>query len=324
MKNNSLLFILCTSLLLSTHLAAKTFKCWTNEEGIRECGNSLPPQYVNQRIEFFNEKSGTMSTFIPAAKTQQQIFSEKAQEKILKRQQKEQAKQKAYDDVLLKTYLTVDDLLLSLHWKITTLNSNINVTKGSIRTENVNFMLATQKAAKIERAGKKLSEDIKQELQSSRNLIKNYKLRIKMLEQDKTDIHQKFSHDVDRFTIATINGLTLTLRNDEKAQELEMIQLTCTEKKRCDKMWQAAKTFVAENSSLDIIFDTAQVRTTVSPAKVDDMAFTVSRATSTYDNVKSEKITLKIRCQPSRAGKKLCNSPKMINTLQQFKKDVQK
>jgi len=130
MKNIFLLLLV----LFSLPLQAKTFKCWTNSDGFRECGNSLPPQYANQRVEFLNEKSGKVSKVTEAAKTEQQITAEKKQAKLKKKLEQEQAKQDAYDNVLLKTYLSIDDLLLSLHWKITTLNSRINVTKATIRT----------------------------------------------------------------------------------------------------------------------------------------------------------------------------------------------
>ncbi|MFK5892662.1 MAG: hypothetical protein QM504_05530 [Pseudomonadota bacterium] len=318
MKNSFLLLLI----LFTLPLPAKTFKCWTNSDGIRECGNSLPPEYVKQRVEFLNEKSGRVSDITEAAKTKQQIFAEKVHLKQQQQQEKERAKQNAYDNVLLKTYLSIDDLLLSLHWKITTLNSRINVTQGTIRAENEKFLQAARQAAQMERTGKKLSDEIKTELKNSRNHVKKLTQRIIMLEKDKKDIHTKFSHDVDRFTIATINGLTLTLKDDEKAQKLNMIQIKCIEKNRCDQMWSVAKAFINQQSNLDIVFDTTQVHTTTSPKRDNDMAYTVSRASSTYNNKKSEKITLKIRCQPSRTGEELCKSSKMIGQLHHFKKKI--
>jgi hypothetical protein len=323
MKNTLLLLLLLLLPLQLLPLQAKTFKCWTNSDGIRECGNSLPPEYVKQRIEFLNNKSGRVSEVTDAAKTEQQIFAEKAQKKLQQQQEKERAKQNAYDNVLLKTYLSIDDLLLSLHWKITTLDSRINVTKGSISAENKKFLHFTRQAAQMERAGKKLSNEIKNQLKNSRNHVKKLEQRIIMLEKDKKDIHTKFSHDVDRFTIATINGLTLTLKDDEKAQNLNMIQAKCTKRETCDQMWSAAKAFSNEYSTLDVVFDTAQVHTTASPQKENDMAYTVSRASSTYNNIKSEKITLKIRCHPSRTGEELCKSSKMTDRLQAFKTKIQ-
>jgi len=309
--------------VLSLNLSAKSFKCWTNDEGFRECGNSLPPKYVNQRIDFFNEKSGKVNKFTPAAKSQAQIIAEKEQLKIQKTIEREQAKQKAYDDVLLKTYLSVDDLLLSLRWKVTTLNSSIKVTKGSIQAEQGKFLDTTQKAARVERSGREISKDLSDKLKKSRSRIKNHKLHIKRLEKDITDIHEKFSHDIDRFSIATAQGLTLTLSNDEKAKALNMVQISCNKTLQCDDLWNKAKEFVIENSDLDIVFDTEQVRTTDSPRKADDIALIVVRSSSIYDNIKSEKITLKIRCQPSRSGEQLCKSEKVANFLTTFKKQVQ-
>jgi len=316
---NILLFLL---VLFSLTLQAKSFKCWTNTDGVKECGNSLPPQYVKQRVEFLSEKSGKISKVTEAAKTKEQILSEKKQAKLKRKLEREQAKQNAYDNVLLKTYLSIDDLLLSLHWKITTLNSRINVTKATIGAENTKFLQYTSQAAQMERMGKPVSKEVSSELQNIRSQIKKLEQRIIMLTKDKSDIHTKFSHDVDRFTIATVNGLILTLSDDEKAQKLNMIQIMCKGKSNCDKKWLEAKNFVRKHSNLDIIFDTEQVSTTVSPKKADDLAYTVSRSSSTYNNAKTEKITIKVRCQPSRAGEELCKSAKVTNQLQLFKKNI--
>jgi len=277
---------------------------------------------VKQRVEFLNEKSGKVSKVTEAAKTEQQISAEKAQLKKQKQLERERAKQNSYDDVLLKTYLSIDDLLLSLHWKITTLNSRIKVTKGVISAENNKFLRYTSEAAQMERTGNEVSKEVKNELQNTRNHIKKLEQRIILLTKDKSDIHTKFSHDVDRFTLATGNGLILTLNDDEKARGLNMIQVKCADKISCEKKWQAAKIFINKKSDLDIIFDTKQVNTTVSPKTASDLAYTVSRSQSTYNDSKTEKITLKIRCQPSRVGEELCKSPKVSKQLEEFKQTL--
>jgi hypothetical protein len=316
MMKKSIFFVL---VFFSLSLQAKSFKCWTNSDGIRECGNSFPPQYVKQRVEYFNEKSGRVNNVTNAAKTSAQMLAEQKQAEEQNNKEREQRKQKYYDDVLLKTYLSIDDLLLSLHWKMTTLNSRINVTEGELDAANKKFLTYNRQAAQIERSGKKIYKNLAEDIQHNRKQINKFNQRIIQLEQDKTDIHAKFSHDIDRFVIARINGLTLTLKDDHKARPLDVIQFNCLDISKCDDLWQSAKGFIAEHSDLKIIFDTDFVYTTISPQKARQLAYSISKIDSQFDNTKSIKITLKIRCQPSREGEKLCKSQLVTDLLSDFK-----
>ena len=90
------------------NLSAVTFKCWTNDEGIRECGNSIPPKYVKQRIEFHRAKSGTLSNVKEASKTEEKVLAEEKAKKQQAIEQAEIKKQQAYEDVLLKRSLKGD------------------------------------------------------------------------------------------------------------------------------------------------------------------------------------------------------------------------
>jgi len=322
MKNHLYLFI-AFSLLALSPIHAASFKCWTNDEGIKECGNAIPPKYINQKIHYHNTKSGKIHKVKEAAKTGDELVKEKQRQKEEEKRLREIRKQEAYDDVLLKTYLTVDDLLLSLHWKITTLDSRIKVAENSIQSQQSLFANYTRKAANIERSGKALPKALKEQISANRNKVKMLQDRIKSLEKDKKDIHTKFSHDTDRFTTRKVKNLTLTLANPEKARQLNSIQVTCPSAKNCDKLWQKAINFTKENSDLPVIFHTGNVYTTISPKTETDIAIIVSRVENQVDTkIKGEKITMQARCYPSRKGETLCKSDIVTNLLESFPKQL--
>jgi len=299
-----------------------SFKCWTNDEGIRECGNAIPPKYIKQKIEYLDPKSGKLQKVKSAAKTGDELAAEKKRKKEEQKRLKEIRKQDAYDDVLLKTYLTVDDLLLSLHWKITTLDSRIKVAENSIQSQQSLFASYTKKAANIERSGKPLPKALKEQIAANRNKVKMLKERIKSLENDKKEIHKKFSHDTDRFTVRKVRNLTMTLANQEKARKLNSIQVTCNNQKECNQMWQKAINFSRKKTDLPVIFHTKNVHTTISPKKESDIAIIISRVENQANNAKGEKITFQARCYPSRKGETLCNSKIITNLLESFPKQV--
>ena len=44
--NLIIFFILC-EMILANHVSAR-MKCWENSEGIKECGDKIPPEYIQK------------------------------------------------------------------------------------------------------------------------------------------------------------------------------------------------------------------------------------------------------------------------------------
>ena len=318
MKNKLVFFVFGVILLLAG-AAGAAFKCWTNKDGVRECGNSLPPEYVKQRVEYLSEKSGRVRKVKEAAKTAEQIAAEERQRRLERQKQKALAKQTAYDNVLLKTYLTIDDLLLSLHWKITTLDSRIQITKGRIDAERKKFINASRRAARFERQGKKIPQSITDSMKENSKTITHLKNKIKLLQEDKKAIYKKFEHDSVRFMAGTINFHAKKLKRDESAREMNMIQIRCVNKQDCDQKWRKAKQFIDQHSKLKIVFENDQIKTTTSAKKPEQLAYVVVRVNNKYKTPNQETITLQIRCQQSTEGDTFCKGDTVSQQLAQFK-----
>lgn len=79
--------ILC---LMAQPLYAK-IQCWTNDEGVFECGNSIPQQYSQQGFTEY-DKTGSKSKEVKAAPMPEEIAERKRQERD-KRQREKQIKE---------------------------------------------------------------------------------------------------------------------------------------------------------------------------------------------------------------------------------------
>ena len=66
--------LLIAILLLSANplSLSAAIKCWTNNDDVRECGHSVPPEYSQKRIEILNER-GIVVSVKEAAKTKEQL-----------------------------------------------------------------------------------------------------------------------------------------------------------------------------------------------------------------------------------------------------------
>ncbi|MBF0265267.1 MAG: hypothetical protein HQL46_08340 [Gammaproteobacteria bacterium] len=312
-----ILSILITILPMTVN--AVSFKCWTNTDGIKECGNSLPPQYANQRIQYHNSKSGNINEVKEAAKTKEQILKEKEQERQNLLKERQIAKQNAYDNVLLKTYLTIDDILLSLDWKVTTLNSQIKIAQGSIKGLEQKFIDTSAKAAQNERSGGKIPKQVKSELDSIRHKTSLQKQHIKKLMNDKKNIHEKFKHDSERFIVSTINGISPTLDEYGNPKAKFISQIKCQNEKQCEQIWQRAKQYVRNNSKLPVIFDTDMIYVNQSPENPAEFALTISKVEPSYKTKAHQLITLQLRCHPSPEGEENCEKNNVKQILVAFK-----
>ena len=101
-----------------------------------------------------------------------------------------------------------------------------------------------------------------------------------------------------------------------------MVQISCNNQEKCDKRWLSAKEFINKHSKLKIIFDTDSVYTTVSPQQSKVLAYTVSKTHTEFNKMRTERVSLKIRCEPSRIGEKLCKSQLVTDQLKTFKEIV--
>lgn len=110
--------------------ASAAIKCWKNAEGVRECGNAIPPEYSQKRTETLNQKGQTVEVE-SRAKTKEELDAEAdakriAEEKaeIEKQMAEEQAKK---DKVLLSTYTKLSEIEASRDRNLEAIDGAINV-----------------------------------------------------------------------------------------------------------------------------------------------------------------------------------------------------
>ena len=70
MQNKSLLpfCLIMISLLGVSQMAQARIKCWTNKDGVRECGESVPPEYAQKSHQELSDQ-GTVIEEQARAKT---------------------------------------------------------------------------------------------------------------------------------------------------------------------------------------------------------------------------------------------------------------
>ncbi len=184
--------------LLLPQISQARFKCWKNNEGVRECGETVPPEYAQQGHEEIN-KSGITVDKKDRAKTEEELTEQKRLMAEEEAQEKKQKKKDKQDRILLETFSSVDDIEMTRNGKIAAIENNINLTNrrtGKIQ-EDLDKRIAV--AAEQERSGKEPPAELLKDIESLQRQIKNNEQFIaeKRLEQEA--LREDYAKDITRF-----------------------------------------------------------------------------------------------------------------------------
>ncbi|MCU7834636.1 MAG: hypothetical protein KZQ83_05200 [gamma proteobacterium symbiont of Taylorina sp.] len=293
-------------------------KCWINAEGLTECGNRVPREFYNQRVRFIDSR-GITREIKEKSKTREEILAEQKtiqeEEDRLIRENGRLRKIKENDDILLKTYLTVDDLLGSMNSKLDITNSRINILQLSLPLKKQKFDGLVRNAANAERSGKKISEHLISKLNALRAEIKNTKAQLIIEETKKKNIKQIYRNDVERFVFLNAQKLNKKLKTKQQNKKLHAAKFQCRNKVQCNDNWKLANVFFKEFSSTDVIYETALFSVSDTPENFQDIAMSLSLLDKEGD---AKILLLQIRCLREAKGKAFCKKDKVTNLLSDF------
>lgn len=196
----SAVLLLCLVLggFASQTVAAGKFQCWTNSDGVHECGHSVPPEYSQQRVETLNDR-GMVVEVKEAAKTGEQLEQEKREEELRKEQERLEAEQRRKDKVLLRSFTTERDLKIFYEDKTTAIENRIELTRTTTTPLNKKLEQLQKRAADVERSGKPVPEDLTKNMESVKRQIKHNNQFITGKQQEIAELKKKYEADLKRF-----------------------------------------------------------------------------------------------------------------------------
>lgn len=188
---------------LALPLAAEAgIKCWTNKDGVRECGNAVPPEYAQgEHVE--KSKGGVVVKKQGRSRTQEEIAAERerrAAEAKAKAEAQAAAAQRAKSDrVLLDTFSSEDDLILARDGQLTNVEAQVKITESHVVKLNKQLDQMIVQAADIEKRGRKVPENLAQNIESVREQIEDQHAFIADKRREQDAIRAKFDADIARF-----------------------------------------------------------------------------------------------------------------------------
>lgn len=193
--------MLVTMLIPFTPALAE-IKCWHNKDNVRECGQAVPPEYSQKRIEVINSKGITVKVY-PAKEELDEI---RRQKKLQEAEERKKAAKRRQDLILLQTYTTENDLLLAKQQNLRAIDAIIELTDGNTNVLKDDLKELEKNAADFERSGEKPPAQLITDMDNLKRQIKDNQEFIEKKKLAKQQTSDKFDADLRRFR--ELKGIT--------------------------------------------------------------------------------------------------------------------
>ncbi|MFT5349707.1 MAG: hypothetical protein ACI909_000425 [Planctomycetota bacterium] len=185
-------------LLMLSSPAHARFKCWTNNEGIRECGETVPPEYAQKGHQELSEQ-GMVLEKKDRAKTEEELAEDARQAEIAVAQKKIQDEQMLQDKILLDTFVSIADIEAGRDDKLTVIESDITLTNKRNEKTQEDLDKRIEAAAKAELGGNAPNEALLKDIDLLRTRIENNNAFIENKSKEHDAVKAAADEDIVRF-----------------------------------------------------------------------------------------------------------------------------
>ncbi|GMQ76143.1 MAG: hypothetical protein BMS9Abin01_1409 [Gammaproteobacteria bacterium] len=182
--------------------ASAGIKCWTNDDGVRECGDAIPPEYAQKAYREINEGGITVST-TERARTKEELRIERQENARLAAIRAEEARKirerRTKDRVLLSTFTTEKELAVAHEGQVAAIELRIEHTERILGQLERSLEQLRSQAATLERRGKPITPELERKIAiAERRMQNNYSL-IEQRRMQKAELVTQFAKDRDRY-----------------------------------------------------------------------------------------------------------------------------
>jgi hypothetical protein len=193
----------CLSLLLPQPAPADSrMKCWTNSDGIRECGDVIPPEYTQQSHETLNSQGITVEQ-VRASRTRAEIEAEQAEKharETAERARKAKAERAAERDrILFSTYNSIADLEIARESQLEHIDTQISSTEKRIEKLEQAMAERVRRAAQMERQGRVPPDSLTSDIAGLRGQIDESRQFITDRREERSAVDAQFGADIERY-----------------------------------------------------------------------------------------------------------------------------
>jgi hypothetical protein len=188
----------CLLTIFASMNASAAIKCWTNNEGVRECGNRVPPEYSQQGHQEIS-KSGMVVDEQSRVKTREELAEDAQQRELLAEEQLVIAEKKRADNILLATYTNVIEIERARDERLKAIDASITLANKQSETIHLDLDKRIQAAAAAERSGKAPNDALLADIEELQRQVTNKKEYISAREKEKEVTDAEYAANIQRF-----------------------------------------------------------------------------------------------------------------------------
>ena len=185
------------TLLYGAMASAGMYK-WVDDNGEVQYGDRIPPEYADTERKKINERGRTIEVY-EAAKTPEEIAEARRLKAVRLEQEKLAAAEARKDHILMATYSSEDDMLITRDGKLSSLEGLIQLTYRRNESMNKRIKQLTEDAADYERSGKMVPDILTRQIENIRTQTSENKIFILVKEQEQDELNRQFEQDIARF-----------------------------------------------------------------------------------------------------------------------------
>lgn len=293
---------------------------WTDEDGSVHYSDKIPPAKVDRGHTKFTD-TGVAVEDVPAVKTPEERRREEALERLRRQQQRLIEQQTVADNRLLRTYRSVDDLVMARNGQLAGIDAVIGVARNHIRRQQDWLMDLYAQAADLERAGTPVPGHLRSSIANAEESIRDAYARILKRERQKQEIRESFARDLKRYR--KLVGLPKGGAADqgkETADAAAMAELknlvACADRRECQALWQRAAAFVRSRSTTPVHTAGENLIVTAAPSTPQDISLILTRIED-KDGLGAT-LFLDVQCLARRRDTKGCHDPRAEALLDEY------
>lgn len=201
----------CAAILALTFVAAlplahaqdkgkKMYK-WTDQQGNVHYSDQIPPEakeYARERIS----DQGVSIDRVERAMTPEELAAQRAAEEKAEADAKAAEAQRKADEALLNSYASEEDLTRSYNQRVDLLEQTLEARSIEIGVREKGLAQLVAQAAEMERAGRVVSDTLKQTIAGERTEIERQKEFMKSKEGEREAARAEYEHNLERYRSA--------------------------------------------------------------------------------------------------------------------------
>lgn len=196
------IILICLLLPLAADAQQKkgtTTYSWTDDDGQRHYGDSIPPEYAEKRKDVLNEQ-GVAVDQLEGKKTEEQIAKEKKDREL----EVQIELQRRADLTLLNTYITIDEIVMHRDRRVELFQAQARVTELYLRNLNRRLNQLQKEAGRFKPYSSDpnaamIDQGLVDEIEETEGSIERHENNLKQFRKEENDIIERFEGDIERF-----------------------------------------------------------------------------------------------------------------------------